>query len=44
MSNPQDQPQIEAPMEPVLPMEDIQGIVVQGFLKPHQTLIRVKAV
>jgi Dyp-type peroxidase family len=25
--------------EPVLPMEDIQGIAVPGFLKPHQTLL-----
>ena len=25
--------------EPVLPMADIQGIAVPGFLKPHQTLL-----
>jgi Dyp-type peroxidase family len=29
-------------LEPLLPMSDIQGIVVPGFLKPHQTLIGVK--
>jgi Dyp-type peroxidase family len=27
--------------EPVLPMADIQGIAVPGFLKPHQTLVGV---
>lgn len=27
--------------EPVLPLEDIQGIVVPGFFKPHQTLMGV---
>jgi Dyp-type peroxidase family len=27
--------------EPVLPMGDIQGIVVPGFFKPHQTLLGV---
>jgi Dyp-type peroxidase family len=27
------------PVEPVLPLDDIQGIAVPGFLKPHQTLI-----
>src|SRR5205085_4565011 len=27
--------------EPVLPMADIQGIAVPGFLKPHQTLLGV---
>jgi Dyp-type peroxidase family len=27
--------------EPVLPMTDIQGIAVPGFLKPHQTLLGV---
>jgi Dyp-type peroxidase family len=27
--------------EPVLPMDDIQGIAVPGFFKPHQTLIGV---
>src|SRR5689334_23366946 len=25
--------------EPVLPMAEIQGIAIPGFLKPHQTLI-----
>ena len=29
------------PDEPVLPMDDIQGIAVPGFLKPHQTLLGV---
>ena len=29
------------PPEPVLPMRDIQGIVVPGFFKPHQTLLGV---
>ena len=28
-------------VEPVLPMADIQGIAVPGFLKPHQTLLGV---
>ncbi|MDB5384814.1 MAG: hypothetical protein JWM11_460 [Planctomycetaceae bacterium] len=28
-------------IEPVLPMHDIQGIAVPGFLKPHQTLLGV---
>lgn len=27
--------------EPVLPMQDIQGIAVPGFFKPHQTLLGV---
>jgi Dyp-type peroxidase family len=30
-----------ASVEPILPMTDIQGIVVPGFFKPHQTLIGV---
>lgn len=29
----------KAPVEPVLELDDIQGIAVPGFLKPHQTLI-----
>jgi Dyp-type peroxidase family len=29
------------PNEPVLPMEDIQGIAVPGFFKPRQTLVGV---
>src|SRR4051794_9592567 len=29
------------PIEPVLPMSDIQGIAAPGFLKPHQTLLGV---
>lgn len=28
-----------APIEPVLAMDDIQGIAVPGFFKPHQTLL-----
>lgn len=31
----------EDPVEPVLPMADIQGLAVPGFLKPHQTLIGI---
>ena len=27
--------------EPVLPMDEIQGIAVPGFLKPHQTLLGI---
>jgi Dyp-type peroxidase family len=35
-------PAIEAEtLEPVLPMSDIQGIAVPGFLKQHQTLLGV---
>jgi Dyp-type peroxidase family len=30
-----------APIEPVLPMSDIQGIATPGFLKPHQTLLGI---
>jgi Dyp-type peroxidase family len=30
------------PLEPVLDMEDIQGIAVPGFLKPHQILLGVR--
>jgi Dyp-type peroxidase family len=30
------------PLEPVLPLGEIQGIVVPGFLKPHQTLVGVR--
>src|SRR5258707_1234836 len=29
------------PIEPVLATQDIQGIAVPGFLKPHQTLLGV---
>src|SRR5260370_10693327 len=28
--------------EPVLPMDEIQGIVVPGFTKPHETLLAVQ--
>lgn len=31
-----------APIEPVLAMDDIQGEVVPGFLKPHQTLLGLR--
>src|SRR5438067_527535 len=30
------------PVEPVLDMDDIQGIAVPGFFKPHQTLLYVR--
>ena len=33
---------ISAPLEPVLDMEDIQGIATPGFFKPHQTLLYVR--
>lgn len=36
-----DEP-LYASIEPVLPMTEIQGIVVPGFFKPHQTLIGVR--
>ena len=32
----------QAPVEPVLEMDDIQGEVVPGFLKPHQTLLGLR--
>jgi Dyp-type peroxidase family len=32
----------KAPVEPVLELEDIQGIAVPGFFKPHQTLIGLR--
>ncbi len=32
----------KAPVEPVLELDDIQGIAVPGFLKPHQTLIALQ--
>jgi Dyp-type peroxidase family len=31
-----------APLEPELELSDIQGIVVPGFLKPHQTLLAIR--
>jgi hypothetical protein len=31
----------QAPVEPVLDMDEIQGMAVPGFFKPHQTLIYV---
>lgn len=33
---------LTAPVEPVLDVEDIQGIAVPGFLKPHQTLLGLR--
>ena len=33
---------LKPPVEPVLDMEDIQGIVVPGFFKPHQTLLYIR--
>lgn len=39
MPPPSRAPQSPTPVEPVLEMQDIQGIVVPGFLKPHQTLL-----
>jgi Dyp-type peroxidase family len=41
MSNTPLQPQSAVVRESVLPMSDIQGIAVPGFLKPHQTLFGV---
>jgi Dyp-type peroxidase family len=32
-----------APVEPVLEMDDIQGIAIPGFLKPHQTLLYIRS-
>src|SRR5260221_4966353 len=31
-----------APLEPVLEMDDIQGLVIPGFFKPHMTLLGVR--
>jgi Dyp-type peroxidase family len=31
-----------APVEPVLELDDIQGIAVPGFFKPHQTLLGLR--
>lgn len=31
------------PVEPVLELDDIQGIAVPGFFKPHQTLLGVRS-
>jgi Dyp-type peroxidase family len=41
MAEPHTQSRFETPREPVLPMTDIQGMVVPGFLKPHQTLLGI---
>jgi Dyp-type peroxidase family len=35
-----DKPQ--GPLEPVLPLADIQGAAIPGFLKPHHTLLGVQ--
>lgn len=32
-------PEKKVPAEPVLEMDEIQGIAIPGFLKPHQTLL-----
>lgn len=34
--------ELKSPQEPVLAMDQIQGIAVPGFLKPHQTLIGLR--
>ena len=31
-----------APLEPFLEMDDIQGMVVPGFLKPYHTLLGLR--
>jgi Dyp-type peroxidase family len=36
------EPHRPSPAEPVLPMTDIQGLVVPGFAKQHQTLLGVQ--
>ena len=39
MNDLQNHAQMQVPLEPVLPMSEIQGIAAPGFLKPRQTLI-----
>lgn len=41
MSDPHTQEQSPV-QEPVLPLSDIQGIAIPGFLKPHQTLLGLR--
>jgi Dyp-type peroxidase family len=41
MPNVLKESKVESPLEPVLPMTDIQAMVVPGFLKPHQTLLGI---
>jgi Dyp-type peroxidase family len=41
MAETHKQSRFEAPPEAVLPLTDIQGMVVPGFLKPHQTLLGI---
>jgi Dyp-type peroxidase family len=43
MTEPLKRTNFEPPLEPVLPLDDIQGIVVPGFLKQHQTLLAIAA-
>jgi Dyp-type peroxidase family len=35
-------PHLLGPVEPVLELDDIQGIAVPGFLKPHQALVYLR--
>jgi Dyp-type peroxidase family len=42
MTDTTQQPRSGSAPEPVLPMSDIQGIAVPGFLKPHQTLLGIQ--
>jgi Dyp-type peroxidase family len=35
-------PASQAPLEPVLDLDDIQGAAVPGFLKPHQILLGIR--
>jgi Dyp-type peroxidase family len=41
MTEPARRKTFEPPIEPVLPLDDIQGIVVPGFLKQHHTLLGI---
>ncbi len=41
MTEPAKRTIFEPPIEPVLPLDDIQGIVVPGFLKQHHTLLGI---
>lgn len=42
MNDTPQQPRRAPVREPVLPMSDIQGIAVPGFLKPYQTLLGIQ--
>src|SRR5262249_45143925 len=35
-------PVVSGPIEPVLELDEIQGIAVPGFLKPHQALVYLR--